>query len=292
MKLALLADIHGNFTALEECLNYIDTNNYDGLVFLGDYISDCLYPQKTLELLKTRTQGYKTWFIRGNREDYIINYHNSNNKKWRYASSTGAVLYTYENLTEADIKTFESMPICMNISIDYYPPITICHGSPVKSNEWICGKDELMKKYLDSIDADYLFCGHTHRYHKYVFENKEIVFVGSVGLPTNRQTNAQFVSLEYINNKWQDELISIPYDREKLIHEFKKSEILKKSLVWGNSIIALIKTGTDMPMQCVRRAYQIASEDRCFMEDGIIPEIYWKKAAEELNLYDIIEEIV
>ena len=33
MKLALLADIHGNYVALEECLNYIDNNNFDGGAF-------------------------------------------------------------------------------------------------------------------------------------------------------------------------------------------------------------------------------------------------------------------
>ncbi|HAN21737.1 MAG TPA: hypothetical protein DCP51_08725 [Clostridiales bacterium] len=50
MKIALLADIHSNYVALEACLHYIDSNHFDGIVFLGDYISDCPYPQKKLNL--------------------------------------------------------------------------------------------------------------------------------------------------------------------------------------------------------------------------------------------------
>jgi predicted phosphodiesterase len=48
MKIAIIADIHSNYAALEACLESVRHEKADGIVFLGDYVSDCPYPQKTL----------------------------------------------------------------------------------------------------------------------------------------------------------------------------------------------------------------------------------------------------
>ena len=106
MKLAILSDIHGNYVAFKACIDYIAQNDFDGVVLLGDYITDCPYPQKTIKLLKQVMKKYKTWAIRGNREQYMIDYHNKDITGLCYGSQTGSLLYTYENLTSADVDFF------------------------------------------------------------------------------------------------------------------------------------------------------------------------------------------
>lgn len=51
MKLAVISDVHGNYKALEAFLAYIGKNPVDGIVCLGDYVTDSPYPQRTMELL-------------------------------------------------------------------------------------------------------------------------------------------------------------------------------------------------------------------------------------------------
>ena len=75
-------------------------------------------------------EKYKTWAIRGNREQYMIDYHNKDIVGWCYSSQTGTLLYTYEKLTSADIDFFCEMPITQTIEIKGCKPFTICHGSP------------------------------------------------------------------------------------------------------------------------------------------------------------------
>ena len=85
MKIALLSDIHGNYAALEECIKYIDNHSFDGVAFLGDYITDCPYPERTIRLVQETMRKYRTWCIRGNREKYMID-HKSNPNEWCYNS--------------------------------------------------------------------------------------------------------------------------------------------------------------------------------------------------------------
>ena len=50
-RYALISDIHGNFKALEAFLEYIQGNPVDGIISLGDYVTDGPYPEKIMELL-------------------------------------------------------------------------------------------------------------------------------------------------------------------------------------------------------------------------------------------------
>lgn len=51
MNIAVLSDIHGNYVALQECINYAINNKIDTFIFWGDYVGELAYPQKTMEIL-------------------------------------------------------------------------------------------------------------------------------------------------------------------------------------------------------------------------------------------------
>ena len=51
MDVAVLADIHGNFEAFQTCIHYALERNIKQFLFLGDYIGEFSFPQKTMELL-------------------------------------------------------------------------------------------------------------------------------------------------------------------------------------------------------------------------------------------------
>lgn len=51
MKIAVLSDIHGNYVALQKCLEDAEKNNVDCYFFLGDYLGEFPYPQKTMKII-------------------------------------------------------------------------------------------------------------------------------------------------------------------------------------------------------------------------------------------------
>jgi predicted phosphodiesterase len=51
MRIAILADIHGNVLALEAVLTDLESRKVDKFVNLGDCVSGPLWPRETAELL-------------------------------------------------------------------------------------------------------------------------------------------------------------------------------------------------------------------------------------------------
>ena len=125
MRIAVISDIHGNHVALEECLRHLETQRIDRYVFLGDYLGEFPYQQKTMERLYKLNDTENCLFIRGNKEDYWLNSRrNDTDCEWENGnSSVAAMKYNYENLSERDFRFFEEMPISAGIEIDGMPPL-------------------------------------------------------------------------------------------------------------------------------------------------------------------------
>ena len=64
MDIAVLADVHGNYIALERCLEYAFSRNINTFIFLGDYIGELAYPERTMQILYDVKDRYKCYFIR------------------------------------------------------------------------------------------------------------------------------------------------------------------------------------------------------------------------------------
>ena len=71
-KIAVLSDIHGNYLALEQCIKYALEHEISTFIFLGDYVGELAYPQKTMELIEHLRSLYTCYFVKGNKEDRKI----------------------------------------------------------------------------------------------------------------------------------------------------------------------------------------------------------------------------
>lgn len=76
-----MGDIHSNHYALETCIKHALDQKADEFLFLGDYISDCPCPQKTMQIIYEMQKNYKCFFIRGNREDYMLQHKKKSGRK-------------------------------------------------------------------------------------------------------------------------------------------------------------------------------------------------------------------
>ena len=74
MRLAVIADMHGNSHALEAILADAERVGVDAMAFLGDFVSDCADPEGVLALAREAARAYPCWAVRGNREEYQVRY--------------------------------------------------------------------------------------------------------------------------------------------------------------------------------------------------------------------------
>lgn len=286
MKLAVISDIHSNYMALENALCLIGALRPDGIIFLGDYVTDFPYPQNTLRLLDECRASFPCWFVRGNREDYLLRHRDDPDDGWQYSSSSGSLLYTYENLTNNDLDQFAAMPVSLDInpSVDNSVPIlTACHASPHATKEWIMNRPALIELRTSQIAGSVLLCGHTHRGGVVEVNGKRVIFCPSVGLPQDRRPGSKFLMLETRRGDWRYRTMVVDYDKDKMAGEFVRSGLVEKAGVWASCIIRSMYEERDLAARCVALAWRIAASER-FDGDTVLPEEYWERAAKELKI--------
>lgn len=282
MKLALLGDIHSNYRALEQCLKYCEQERVDGYVFLGDYISDCPYPGRTLEMIRNILDKYPSWIIRGNREGYQITHQENKEDHWEYNTNTGSLLYTYENLTCEDLKQFRKWDISQVVAVKGYPAFTICHGSPCSDRELLHFGSELAKERLIDTETQLLICAHTHIQGTFDYCGKTLINPGSVGIAVGVAGQAQFAILHGEEHGWIPEFLSIEYDIELFIKEFNESDLPKKSKTFAKLIQYELITGENIIIEVIQRAEERAKEVLGFIPNDNLPDEFWERAYQQV----------
>lgn len=284
MKLVLLSDIHSNHIAFEACIDYFSKKDIDGIVFIGDYVSDCPNPQETLSLMKQLENRYQTWYVKGNREEYFVDYQEGKKESWHYSSYQGSLLYTYELLNSENLYTFKTYPNSVLIHIPGTDPITVVHGSPSSSRELLYENQQNANGYLENLESKYLLCGHTHKQFAYEYKDKVLINPGSVGVAMDAIKAAHFAILEWKNKKWNYEMVCVPFDYFRLKNLFYKSSLIEKAGVWPNCILRSIETGVNWGPICAKRAYDLAIENGEEILNMMVPEKYWQLAAKQIDV--------
>lgn len=283
-KIAVIGDIHSNHVAFERCVRHALDRKADEFLFLGDYVSDCPYPQKTMKYVYEMKEKYICRFIRGNREDYMLNHREHPEERWTYSSASGNLLYTYENLTDKDLDFYKSMDIKGVYEKEGYPAFRYCHGSLTRSNELLVSENPDLEKIMSDLDVDLLISGHTHTQEILKFGNKKLIHPGSVGIPWYHDGKTQYMILHGTDQGWEEEFFQLDYDLEMVKEEFRTSGIMEKAFCWPKLNIHALTTGNDYTTPCLKRATELCREAEGNVTWPDIPEKYWQQAMKEFGV--------
>jgi putative phosphoesterase len=173
MRVAALADIHGNLPALEAVLVEVDRERPDLIVFCGDVASGPM-PAETIDLLRT-IKGAR--FVRGNADRGLIEAfdgHPAPEMPGPYADWASGQL----DRSQRDfLAAFEP-----SVQIER---ILFCHAVPTNDTDVFTAEtpDERVSELMRGAEADLVVCGHTHMQFDRKVGHLRIVNPGSVGMP-------------------------------------------------------------------------------------------------------------
>lgn len=283
MKLAVISDVHGNYKALEAFIAYIEKEKPDGIIGLGDYVTDSPYPQRTLKMLYMLMRKYPFYMVRGNREEYLIqNYHEP--QGWKPSSANGALYYTAMNITPQDIDFFENLKISEKIEIEDYPVLTICHGTPDDSRGNFLTDESLRDKTMEKLDTEYLLGGHSHNQEVYEYCGKVYLNPGSLGVAIDGiGRRAQFAMLCGVEKEekkvWEPKLFSIDYDVDGFLADYAGSGLDGYGMVLTRALKKTLLTGINYFYLAVVEAWKISGKPV-----AETPEEVWNQVAEKLEV--------
>ncbi len=285
MEIAVFSDIHGNHVAFEQCLEFALARDINRFIFLGDYVGEFPYPQKTMKLIYTLKEKNICFFVRGNKENYWINRRHNHNCEWKDGNQTvGAMKYSYDNLAAEDIDFFESLSIAQRIEFGDSSPILACHGSPNRNNEKMLPDDEKTKQIIEKCPYRYILCGHTHLQGALKHDDKVMLNPGSVGVSLKGGGKAQFMILHQDGREWTHGFISMDYDKEKAMKEMEESGLEKVAPYWTLLTKHLMLGGEISHGAVLEKAIKLCHEEneKCNWYD--VPEKYWERAVADLEV--------
>jgi predicted phosphodiesterase len=179
MRIAVIADIHGNLPALEAVLADIEHRDVDRTIDLGDCVSGPLWPREVCDLLMARND----LTIRGNHDRWV-----SGPDLARMGSSDR---YAYSQLNQDHRAWLGDLPT----SADADHGIFACHGTPTSDNQYLIeevsdrrlvrARSSTIRQRLGDVQARVVLCGHSHQPHFIQLPNGPLILnPGSVGCPS------------------------------------------------------------------------------------------------------------
>lgn len=184
LRLALLADIHGNAAALDAALADIDSHQPDRLVILGDLVMNGPRPAEVMaRVMELEARG--ALVIAGNTDIAVADGDYSAAFPWLEEIPSGhrvAAEWARDQLGHEQLEYLRRLPAERRLSADE-AIILACHASPGSQTSGLPADLEpaLTVQRATRTDARVIACGHTHMADIRELGRKLIVNPGSCG---------------------------------------------------------------------------------------------------------------
>lgn len=217
MRIAVLADIHGNVLALKAVLTDLAQRKVDRFINLGDCVSGPLWPRETADLL--RQLDWPT--VRGNHDRWVSD--------WPPEKHYPSDAYAFQSLDASQLAWLQALPPTRELD-----GVFACHGRPADDNAYLLenidgtrlvpARREEVADRLRFVASRFVLCAHSHIPGAVVTGDKIIINPGSVGLPAYEDPSppahvsesgsplARYAILQLDGERSSFEHIAIPYD--------------------------------------------------------------------------------
>ncbi|MBN1991483.1 MAG: metallophosphoesterase family protein [Anaerolineae bacterium] len=299
MRLAVLADIHGNLPALEAVLAELRQQDVDGFIIAGDHLTGGPNPDEVIPLLRS----LDGWLIRGNTDNRLLAYDAGNvPDSWRVSEQWAALRWLHGQLDREMLDFIASLPEQAVVAPDGTAPIRVVHGSLKSPSEHLIpdrdpmnlalfrkagllppnGKPPQLELTLAQIQEAVLICGHSHIPWQQKHEGRLAFNPGSVGHPNNGDTRAQYALLTWQDGRWQVEHCAVAYNLEQVRLAYQASGLLAAGGAFIRAFLLGIETGQAVPGHFVTHVHNLA-QAAGFEGDGVFPEPIWEQAVATFN---------
>ena len=230
MKVAVLADIHGNVPALERVTNHIEAWRPDRVVMAGDVINRGPRPAECLRFVQEK-QGGDGWdVVRGNHEDYVLAQARPDApRKGPKFDIVRNAYWTYLKL-DGQVGALEAMPFQVTFFSPDKQEVRTVHASMRNNRDGIYTDtpDDALRRKINPPPA-VLCVGHTHRPLIREIDQTLVVNVGSVGMPFDGDGRACYAQLTWNKGRWQAKLVRLEYNRAAAARDFVETGFVEEA---------------------------------------------------------------
>lgn len=231
VRVALIADIHGNADALRAVLADARAQGAERLIVNGDVVNRGPDSVEAMTLLLERDD---VTFTLGNHDDLVRLWHARSDAlpgEWFSDPFWGATDWTARQLDRAGLLDVPaSWPMTLTLSGDGRPGVLVAHGTPDHYRESLSEKTDSARVAQLAGGAGVLIGSHIHRPARAERGGVLVLNTGAVGTPANGDPRAQYLLLTATPEGWMPEFRLVPYDRTGVLARFGTGGLLSTGL--------------------------------------------------------------
>lgn len=221
MRIAFLADIHGNATALEAVLHDISQQRVDKICVLGDISFRGPEPKRALDIVRSLNCDV----IKGNADEWLTRGIN----KGEVSDEALEIMqlerdWTLQRLNEDDLEYLKNLPTELVLEDGLDSIVHAFHATPTSLFDVVLPDNtkEIEDTIMRRDDADLYVYGHIHQPFIRSMHGKNVVNTGSVGLPFDGHPLASYLLAEIEEGRHRLQINRVPYNREHVVEIYKQ----------------------------------------------------------------------
>ncbi len=230
MKLALIADIHGNRSAFDAVLAELKIESPDQVVFLGDAVTLGPEPREVI----WRLQMLKGSVVMGNADRWSLAPKPHPLRDENSSRISEIEMWCAGQLAPSDLDYMRNFQPIVEIKLDDGVDLVCFHGSPALDTEGIASTmpEPELDRVLAGQQAPFIAAAHTHSPMLRRHREMTLVNPGSVGLPFERLSSgnrvrrppwAEYALLTWHKGRLGIDLRRVSFDVDQLIRAARGS---------------------------------------------------------------------
>lgn len=227
MRVAVFSDVQANIQAMEVVVDDIRRWDPDLVIMAGDLVNRGPSNRECLESFDALRREAGWLPVQGNHEEWVLRCFE---RPPLDALDAGMRRFTdwaaaQIGAAQAPLLAGWADHLCFQDPADGWVHVT--HGSMKGNRAGISQSipDEMLDERLPE-EVTLFIGGHTHKVHRRRYRDIDVVNVGSVGSPFDRDERAAYGRFEFRDGRWDTRLVRLPYDRAATDRAFHTSGFL------------------------------------------------------------------
>jgi predicted phosphodiesterase len=248
MRLAILADIHGNLAAFQAALDHVATQHVDRIVIAGDVVNGAPDSRECWELARS----LECPILRGNHERYVAHYGTPQAQAIWSTEQFAPLQWTLAQFSDDERAEMGNLPLTLRP--DDTPDLLLVHASARNDNDTIVAHtpEGELDAMFEGVTERYIVRAHNHVGRVRLWGDRFIVTNGAAGWPLDGFPTSQYLVLEQSRDGWNITQHSVPYDVDATVRRFEESGYLDTAGPMGVLFLREVATASQQVVPFLR----------------------------------------
>lgn len=209
MRVAVLADIHGNLPACEAVLQDIERMSPDHIVAAGDLALRGGHPKETVQLLLDKCDA----LLMGNTDAYIGGTYLGGAYREKEHWKSDLLAWTRDQMGPELAAQMGQLPFSVRFSPRRGQDLFVCHANPKNLEDSLepTMDEQALRRFLSGLDATALAFGHLHFPYRRRVGRMVIADVASAGIPRDGDMRPAYGLFTWTHKGWRVQIRRVRY---------------------------------------------------------------------------------